>query len=141
MINAINTTFDCSPQRFHRVYMDNAINVLFGRVLNYFVSIAKSLNGIDRTVVTKHITNIFNDEELDELSNVQKMHLSSTKPTNAYTLDVILSVGYRVNSSMFYPEGDNCWYWKHKKELCKMPAEIAKLTQPVWDKDFDEGKE
>ena len=42
---------------------------------------------------------------------------------------------------MFYPEGDNCWYWKHKKELCKMPAEIAKLTQPVWDKDFDEGKE
>ena len=39
---------------------------------------------------------------------------------------------------MFYPEGDNCWYWKHKKELCKMPAEMTKLTQPVWDKDFDE---
>ena len=28
------------------------------------------------------------------------MHISSTKPTNTYTLDVILSVGYRVNSAI-----------------------------------------
>jgi hypothetical protein len=53
---------------------------------------------VDRSVISKHVTNVFASGELDELSNVQKMHISSTKPVNSYTLDVILSVGYRVNS-------------------------------------------
>lgn len=56
---------------------------------------------IDRSVVTKHIGNIFSDGELDEMNNVQKMHIDkSKKPVNSYTLDVILSVGYRVNSKI-----------------------------------------
>lgn len=53
----------------------------------------------DRTVITRHINNIFKDGELDEESNVQKMHFAnSDKPVNIYNLDVIISVGYRVNS-------------------------------------------
>ncbi|MCE2962978.1 MAG: RhuM family protein [Chitinophagales bacterium] len=53
----------------------------------------------DRTVITRHIRNIFATEELDEKSNVQKMHITnSDKPVVYYNLDVILSVGYRVNS-------------------------------------------
>jgi hypothetical protein len=53
----------------------------------------------DRTVITKHLRNIFSSEELDEKSNVQKMHIAnSDKPVVLYNLDVILSVGYRVNS-------------------------------------------
>jgi len=53
----------------------------------------------DRTVVTRHIGNIFSTKELDEKSNVQKMHIAkSDKPIKIYNLDVILSVGYRVNS-------------------------------------------
>jgi len=56
---------------------------------------------VDRTVVTKHIGNIFEDGELDEMSNVQKMHIDkSKKPVSSYNLDVILSVGYRVNSKI-----------------------------------------
>ena len=43
MINAVNATLDSSPQRFHRVYVDDAINVLFGRMLYDFMGIAKSL--------------------------------------------------------------------------------------------------
>ena len=55
--------------------------------------------GCDRSVITKHINNIFASGELEELSNVQKMHIAqSTKPVITYMLDVILSVGYRVNS-------------------------------------------
>lgn len=55
--------------------------------------------GIDRTVVTKHIKNILRFNEIDEKSNVQKMHIAnSDKPTSFYSLDVILSVGYRTNS-------------------------------------------
>lgn len=53
----------------------------------------------DRTVITRHIKNIFKDGELDEKSNVQKMHFAnSDKPISLYSLDVIISVGYRVKS-------------------------------------------
>lgn len=53
----------------------------------------------DRTVITKHINNIFSEGELDEKSNVQKMHIAfSDKPVALYSLDVIISVGYRVKS-------------------------------------------
>ena len=57
------------------------------------------LFGKDRTVITRHINNIFKDGELDEKSNVQKMHFAnSDKPVSLYNLDVIISVGYRVKS-------------------------------------------
>ena len=57
------------------------------------------LFGKDRTVITRHINNIFKDGELDEKSNVQKMHFAnSDRPVSLYNLDVIISVGYRVKS-------------------------------------------
>ncbi len=53
----------------------------------------------ERTVITKHINNIFKTGELDEKSNVQKMHIAhSDRPIKYYNLDVIISIGYRVNS-------------------------------------------
>jgi hypothetical protein len=53
----------------------------------------------ERSVITKHLRNIFQSEELDEKSNVQKMHIAgSDKPVAFYSLDAIISVGYRVNS-------------------------------------------
>jgi len=57
------------------------------------------LFNIERSVITKHTNNIFKDKELTEKRNVQKMHLPhSDKPVKFYSLDLILSVGYRVNS-------------------------------------------
>ncbi len=54
---------------------------------------------VDQSVVSRHIKNIFKDGEIDEKSNMQKMHIaSSTKPVVIYSLDVILAVGYRTNS-------------------------------------------
>jgi hypothetical protein len=56
--------------------------------------------GVERSVVTKHVNNVFKDGELDEKSNVQKMHIAnSDKPVAIYSLDIILSVGYRTNSA------------------------------------------
>jgi hypothetical protein len=53
----------------------------------------------DRTVIVKHIANVFSEGELNEISNVQKMHIpNSDKPVKLYNLDVIISVGYRVKS-------------------------------------------
>ena len=53
----------------------------------------------DRTVISKHINNIFKEKELDRQSNVQNLHIAnSDKPVTLYNLDVIISVGYRVKS-------------------------------------------
>lgn len=58
------------------------------------------LFGVERSVVTKHLGNIFKEGELEEKSNVQKMHIPhSDKPIKFYNLDAIISVGYRVNST------------------------------------------
>lgn len=57
------------------------------------------LFGRDRTVITKHINNVFKEAELTEKSNVQNLHFAnSDKPVKTYSLDVIISVGYRVKS-------------------------------------------
>lgn len=57
------------------------------------------LFGVDQSVISRHIRNIFNDGEIDRKSNMQKMHnANSDKPVAAYSLDVVLSVGYRTNS-------------------------------------------
>ena len=53
----------------------------------------------DRSVISKHIKNVFAEGELDEKSNVQFLHIAnSDKPVAFYNLDVIISVGYRVKS-------------------------------------------
>ena len=57
------------------------------------------LFGRERSVITKHINNVFNEGELAKKSNVQNLHIaSSDKPVAAFSLDVIISVGYRVKS-------------------------------------------
>ena len=53
-----------------------------------------------RSTVNEHILNIYAEKELNEAESVRKIGNSdfSTKPTNFYNLDVIISVGYRVKS-------------------------------------------
>ena len=58
------------------------------------------LFGRDRTVIGRHIRNVFAEAKLDEESNVQNLHIAgSDKPVGFYNLDVIISVGDRVNSA------------------------------------------
>lgn len=53
----------------------------------------------ERSVISKHLRNVFADGELDEKSNVQNLHIAgSDKPIRFYNLDVIISIGYRVKS-------------------------------------------
>lgn len=53
-----------------------------------------------RSTVNEHILNIYTEQELEEQTSMRKIGNSdfSTKPTNFYNLDVIISVGYRVKS-------------------------------------------
>ena len=58
----------------------------------------------DRSVISRHINNIFKEGELDENTSVHFLHISSTeknpshRPPEFYNLDVVISVGYRVKS-------------------------------------------
>ena len=59
------------------------------------------LFGRERTVITKHINNVFNEGELPREGFVQILHKTSDvggRPVAIYNLDVVISVGYRVKS-------------------------------------------
>lgn len=57
------------------------------------------LFGRDISVISRHINSIFNEEEVDKESSFQYMQIpNSDKPVAYYSLDVIISVGYRVKS-------------------------------------------
>ena len=96
----------------------------------------------ERSVITKHVRNIFQTNELEEKSNVQKMHIAnSDKPVKFYNLDAIISVGYRINSK----RGTQFRIWatdvlrKHlldgytinKKRLSKQIEKIRDLQEAV----------
>ena len=53
----------------------------------------------DRSVISRHIKKVFEEKELIEKSNVHFLHIAhSDKPVPFYSLDVVISVGYRVKS-------------------------------------------
>ena len=94
---------------------------------------------VDRSVITKHIRNIFNDGELLEGSNVQKMHITnSDKPVSFYNLDVIISVGYRVNS--YQATQFRIWATKVLKEYMikgfALDDERLKQGEQLFGKDY-----
>lgn len=68
-----------------------------------------SLFGRDQSVIARHVRNVFDEGELDvSNSNMQKMHIAgSDRPVAFYSLDVVISVGYRVNS----PRGTQFRIW------------------------------
>ena len=62
----------------------------------------------DQSVVSRHMRNVFEEGELDEKTNMQKMHTTpSGRPAVLYSLDVVVSVGYRVKS----PQGTQFRIW------------------------------
>lgn len=66
-----------------------------------------------RSTINEHILNIYTEKELIEADSIKKIGNSdfSTKPTNFYNLDVIISVGYRVKSI----EGTRFRIWATKR--------------------------
>ena len=58
------------------------------------------LFGKAKSTINEHILNVYAENELVEEATVRKIGISdfSTKPTNHYNLDVVISVGYRVKS-------------------------------------------
>ena len=66
------------------------------------------LFGRERSVITRHVGNVFREGELAEKSNVHFLHIAGAdRPVGFYSLDVIISVGYRVKS----PRGTQFRIW------------------------------
>jgi hypothetical protein len=58
-----------------------------------------ALFGRDPSVIYRHITNILDEGELSEADNLQKMQvIGPGRPGSLYSLDMVISVGYRVSS-------------------------------------------
>ncbi|PWK64320.1 RhuM family protein [Aminobacter sp. AP02] len=57
------------------------------------------LFGKDVSTISRHITNVFEEGELDEPSSLRKTQTTSGRPATLYNLDVVISVGYRVSSA------------------------------------------
>ncbi|KRA57384.1 DNA-binding protein [Caulobacter sp. Root656] len=59
-----------------------------------------SLFGRDPSVIYRHVTNILEEGELSEADNLQKMQvIGAGRPGTLYSLDMVISVGYRVSSA------------------------------------------
>jgi len=60
------------------------------------------LFGVDVRTISEHLTNIFKNNELDEISVIRKFRITAVDGknylTNFYNLDAVIAVGYRVNS-------------------------------------------
>jgi len=72
------------------------------------------LFGRERSVITKHINNVFKEGELPKEGFVQILHKTSEaggRPSAIYGLDVVISVGYRVKSV----EGTRFRQWATRK--------------------------
>lgn len=58
-----------------------------------------SLFGRNQSVISKHVNSVFDENEVDEKSNIHFLNIAnSDKPVKIYSLDVIISVGYRIKS-------------------------------------------
>ena len=98
----------------------------------------QSLFWRDQSVISRHINNVFKENELDKKSNMQKMHIAnSDKPVILYSLDVIISVWYRVKSQ----EWTQFRIWANKilKEyLIKWYSVNKNRLQEKWYKELEQ---
>ena len=105
------------------------------------------LFGVDRTVVTKHLINIYKETELDKDATCAKIaqvqtegNREVTRPVEFYNLDAIISVGYRVNSAQ--ATAFRIWATERLKEYIikgfTMDDERLKNPNNIFGKDYFE---
>ena len=105
------------------------------------------LFGVDRTVVTKHLINIYKETELDKAATCAKIaqvqtegSREVTRPVEFYNLDAIISVGYRVNSAQ--ATAFRIWATERLKEYIikgfTMDDERLKNPNNIFGKDYFE---
>ena len=80
--------------------------------------------------IRRHILNVFSEDELERSNNVQNLHVNGVKkPVPFYSLDVIISVGYRVKSK----RGTKFRQWANRV-LRGRPVRVAAYAQSFHDR-------
>ena len=103
-VSSIETNLSTKEQNQIILYRPNDTISLEVRLENETVWLSQAqmaeLFQKDQSVIARHIKNIFIEKELETESNMQILHntISKFKPTTLYSLDVVISVGYRVKS-------------------------------------------
>jgi hypothetical protein len=113
---------------------------------NFWLSQSRisELFGVDRTVITKHLKNIFNTNELDKNAVCAKFAHTADDgkkyQTQFYNIDAVISVGYRVNSHQ--ATQFRIWATERLKEYIikgfTMDDERLKNPQNIFGKDYFE---
>ena len=89
------------------ITMGSEKNILFYSDENVWLNVnaIATLFNVQRPAIVKHINNIYNDEELSKESTCSKMEQVQIEGTRSvkrqkeyYNLDMIISIGFRVNS-------------------------------------------
>ena len=122
---------------------------IFLRDENIWLTQAKiaELFGVDRSVVTKHLRNIYNEGEIDVAStraNFAQVQIEGarqvTRNIEFYNLDAIISIGYRINSSQ--ATQFRIWATERLKEYIikgfTMDDERLKNPNTIFGKDYFE---
>jgi hypothetical protein len=105
------------------------------------------LFGVDRTVVTKHLANIYTEGELNKdatRAKIAQVQIEGSREVSRqieyYNLDAIISVGYRVNSSK--ATAFRIWATERLKEYIikgfTMDDERLKNPNNIFGKDYFE---
>ena len=105
------------------------------------------LFGVDRTVVTKHLVNIYGENELNKEATCAKIaqvqsegNRTVSRQIEYYNLDAIISVGYRVNSAQ--ATAFRIWATERLKEYIikgfTMDDERLKNPYNIFGKDYFE---
>jgi hypothetical protein len=97
------------------------------------------LFNVDRTVITKHLKNIFTEGELSENSVCAKIALTAedgkSYQTTLYNLDCIISVGYRVNSTK--ATQFRIWATERLKKYDKYHRQQMLILESDFDKEIN----
>ncbi len=118
----MNNVMQMSNRNF-LIYNDDSNNIkvdvlLINNDLWLTQNLIAELFGVARSTITEHINNIFETGELIENNTVGKTDVvNSKKPVKIYNLDVIIAVGYRVNSKK--ATNFRIWATKILKEYLK----------------------
>ncbi|MDO5561353.1 MAG: virulence RhuM family protein [bacterium] len=120
------------------IYKDNSGNVkvnvmLINHDLWLTQDLIAELFGTARSTITEHISNIFKSGELNENNTVGKTDvINSKKPVKIYNLDMIIAVGYRVNSKK--ATNFRIWATKTLKEYIIKGAvlDVERLKNPSY---------
>jgi hypothetical protein len=144
MVNLTNNNF--SEFLLYKTPNDKVKVEIFLKDENLWLTQKKiaDLFNVDRTVITKHLKNIFTEGELSENSVCAKIALTAedgkSYQTTLYDLDCIISVGYRVNSMQ--ATQFRIWATERLKEYIikgfTMDDERLKNLNQIFGKDYFE---